>query len=181
MLASFVYVGREALEMMFLSIMVGSAIGYTWKIYASAFIGLLAGLLTGWFLGELLEDYEVLMYALLSGLMLYLFFTSKNMASHIKKHIESIKNSQTGTIIGLFTIFFIFAREFMEIFTFMFQAINNTKDGWLGASLAIAVVFGVFPLIKQHMKTSTMFVVTRYAFLVFAFWFGYEAIEHWIE
>jgi len=100
------------------------------------------------------------------------------MAKHIKHHVEQIKQGQTGTLVGLFTIFFIFAREFMEIFTFMFQAVNNTKEGWIGASLAIAIVFGAFPFIKKHLNTQTMFVVTRYAFLVFAFWFGYEAIEH---
>ena len=181
MLTSFVYVGREALEMMFLSLMVSSAIGYNWKLFASAGFGLVVGLIVGWGLGQALEPYEAVMYALLSALMLYLFYTSKDMAKHIKHHVEQIKQRQTGTLIGLFTIFFIFAREFMEIFTFMFQAVNNTKDGWIGASLAIAIVFGVFPFIKKHLNTQTMFTVTRYAFLVFAFWFGYEAIEHFIE
>ena len=66
----------------------------------------------------------------------------------------------------------------MEIFVFMFQAVNNTSQGWLGAALAVAIVFGSFPLIKKHVPTATLFSVTRYAFLVFALWFGYEAWEH---
>jgi len=73
MLTSFVYVGREALEMMFLSLMVSSAIGYNWKLFTSAGVGLVVGLIVGWFLGQALEPYETIMYALLSALMLYLF------------------------------------------------------------------------------------------------------------
>lgn len=181
MISSFVYVGREALEMMFLSLMVSSAIGYNWKLYASAGLGLLTGLIVGWLLGQALAPYDGAMYLLLSLLMLYLFYTSKDMAMHIKTHVEQIKQGQTGTLVGLFTIFFIFAREFMEIFTFMFQEINNTKQSWLGAALAIAIVFGTFPFIRKNLNTQTMFTVTRYAFLVFAVWFGYEAFENFIE
>tara|TARA_B100000809_G_scaffold237378_1_gene257166 strand:+ start:358 stop:903 length:546 start_codon:yes stop_codon:yes gene_type:complete len=180
MLASFIYVGRESLEMMFLTLMVSTAIGLNWRIYSSALTGLLAGLGTGWFLGGILEPYEVGMYAVLSLLMLYLFFTSRNMAKHIKQHVDTIKSGQAGMLVGMFTIFFIFAREFMEVFIFMFQAVNNTKEGWIGATLAISLVFGCFPLIRKHLNTQTMFSVTRYAFLVFAFWFGYEALEHLI-
>lgn len=178
MLASFIYVSREALEMMFLTLLISTTIGMNWKVYSAGAVGLLAGLGSGLVLGEFLENYEVAMYTLLSALMLYLFYTSKNMAQHIKGHVETIQSGQQGMLVGLFTIFFIFAREFMEIFIFMFQAVNNTKDGWIGATLAVALIFGCFPLIKKYVDTSTMFKVTRYAFLVFAFWFGYEALEH---
>ena len=178
MLASFIYVSREALEMMFLTLLISTTIGMNWKIYSAGAVGLLTGLVSGLVLGDFLENYEVGMYALLSGLMLYLFYTSKNMAKHIKQHVDTIKSGQKGMLVGLFTIFFIFAREFMEVFIFMFQAVNNTKDGWIGATLAIALIFGCFPVIRKHLNTSTMFKVTRYAFLVFAFWFGYEALEH---
>ena len=178
MLASFVYVGREALEMAFLTVMVSTAIGLNWKVYVPAFLGLITGIVSGWFLGEALEAYEVGMYALLSALMFYLFFNSKNMAKHLQQHVNYIRSGQTGLFVGMFTIFFIFAREFMEICIFMFQSVNNTSDGWLGAGLAIALVFGGFPYLKKHIKTQTLFSITRYTFLIFALWFGYEAIEH---
>jgi len=178
MLASFIFVSREALEMMFLTLLISTTIGINWKVYSAGAVGLLTGLGTGIILGDFLKNYEVGMYAVLSFLMLYLFYTSKNMAKHIKGHVETIQSGQKGMLVGLFTIFFIFAREFMEVFSFMFMPINNTKDGWIGATLAIALIFGCFPIIRKHLNTSTMFKVTRYAFLVFAFWFGYEALEH---
>ena len=177
MLASFVYVGREALEMMFLTLMVSTAIATSWRIYASAILGIFSGILVGYLIGEALEPYEAVMYGLLSALMLYLFYNSKDMAQHIKSHVDAIAQG-TGFWVGLATIWFIYARESMEIFVFMFQAVNNTSQGWLGAALAVAIVFGSFPLIKKYVPTATLFSVTRYAFLVFAIWFGYEAWEH---
>ena len=177
MLPSFVYVGREALEMMFLTLMVSTAIVTNWRIYASAILGIFSGILVGYLIGEALEPYEAVMYGLLSALMLYLFYTSKDMAQHIKSHVDAIAQG-TGFWVGLATIWFIYARESMEIFVFMFQAVNNTSQGWLGAALAVAIVFGSFPLIRKHVPTATLFSVTRYAFLVFAIWFGYEAWEH---
>ena len=177
MLPAFAYVAREALEMMFLTLMVSSAIKLDWKIYSSAVVGILSGIIFGWFLGELLEPYEVVMYGLLSVLMLYLFVTSKDMAKHIKEHVDMIATG-SSVIAGLFTIWFIYARESMEIFIFMFQSVNNTVNGWFGALLAVAIVAGSFPLIRKYVPTATLFTVTRYAFLVFAVWFGYEAWEH---
>lgn len=178
MITSFVYVGREALEMMFLTLMVTSAISMNYKIYTAALVGILSGIVFGIMLGDLLEPYEVLMYGLLSALMFYLFFTSQDLAAHIKKHVDDIAKNQTGVWVGIFTIWFIYARESMEVFVFMFQAANNTFNGWFGAILAAALVFVSFPLIRKYVPTSTLFTVTRYAFLVFGLWFGYEAWEH---
>lgn len=178
MLPAFVYVGREALEMMFLTLMVITSLKVDTRVYASAAVGILSGIVFGVLLGELLEPYEVLMYGLLSALMFYLFFTSKNMAAHIKQHVDAIANNQTGVLVGMFTVWFIYARESMEVFVFMFQAVNNTVTGWLGAALAVALVAGSFPLIRKHVQPATLFTVTRYAFLVFGVWFGYEAWEH---
>lgn len=178
MAPAFIYVAREALEMMFLTLMVTSAITTNYKIYTAAAVGILSGLVFGIFLGELLEPYEVLMYGLLSALMFWLFFTSNNMAAHIKSHVDAIATNSTGIFVSMFTIWFIYARESMEIFVFMFQAVNNTPTGWLAAGLALALVGGSFPLIRKHVPTDTLFVVTRYAFLVFGLWFGYEAWEH---
>ena len=178
MLTSFVYVGREALEMMFLTLMVAGAITTTWRVYSAAALGLLAGVVVGWYAGEALDPYEVLMYGLLSALMFWLFFTSKGMASHIKSHVDAIAENSKGVFMGLFAVWFIYARESMEIFVFMFQSVNNTPTSWLSAALAAALVFGCFPIIKKQVKPATLFTVTRYAFLVFGVWFGYEAIDH---
>jgi hypothetical protein len=178
LMTTFLAVGREALEMMFLTLMVTTAIKMDWKIYGAVAIGLLSGLMGGFLLAEALEDREVLMYGLLSLLMLYLFFTSKNMGKHIKEHVDKIASNTTSIVVGLFTVWFIFARESMEVFTFMFQSINNTPEGWLGAAVATSLIVGAFPLIKKHVPTTTLFSITRYAFLVFALWFGYEALEH---
>ena len=178
MLPAFVYVGREALEMMFLTLMVTTSLKVDTRVYVSAAVGILSGIVFGVLLGELLEPYEVLMYGLLSALMFYLFFTSKNMASHIKEHVDAIANNQTGVLVGMFTVWFIYARESMEVFVFMFQAVNNTVTGWFGAALAVALVAGCFPLIRKHVQPATLFTVTRYVFLVFGVWFGYEAWEH---
>lgn len=178
MITSFVYVGREALEMMFLTLMVMTAVTASWRVYGSAIVGILSGIVVGYFAGELLEPYEVLMYALLSALMFWLFFTSKGMAEHIKSHVDAIATRQTGVIAGLFAIWFIYARESMEIFVFMFQAVNNNPNSWLGAAVSAALVFGSFPIIRKHVQPATLFTITRYAFLVFGLWFGYEAWEH---
>jgi hypothetical protein len=178
MISSFVYVGREALEMMFLTLMVTSAISMNYKIYTAAIVGILSGIVFGIFLGEVLEPYEVLMYGLLSALMFYLFFTSKDLAAHVKQHVDDIAQNQTGVWAGLFTIWFIYARESMEVFVFMFQTANNTFNGWIGAVTAAVIVAVCFPLIRKYIPTATLFTVTRYAFLVFGIWFGYEAWEH---
>ena len=90
MLPAFVYVGREALEMMFLTLMVTTSLKVDTRVYASAAVGILSGIVFGVLLGELLEPYEVLMYGLLSALMFYLFFTSKNKRqNHFIKNVPS--------------------------------------------------------------------------------------------
>lgn len=178
MLQSFVYVGREALEMMFLLFMVTATVSMNNKMITAAVVGLVSGVLGGYFLGELLEDYEVLMYAMLSALMFYLFFTSANLAAHIKGHVQAIADNTATFWAGMFTIWFIFFRESMEIFTFMFQAVNNNQMGWTGAGLAVIVVASLYRVLQSYKDTKALFTVTRYAFLAFGFWFGYEALEH---
>lgn len=178
MLQSFVYVGREALEMMFLLFMVTATVSMNNKMITSAIVGVVSGLLGGFFLGELLEDYEVIMYAMLSALMFYLFFTSQNLAAHIKGHVQSIADSTATFWAGMFTIWFIFFRESMEVFTFMFQSVNNSQLGWTGAGLAVIIVASLYKVLQNYKDTKTLFTVTRYAFLAFGVWFAYEAIEH---
>lgn len=178
MLQSFIYVGREALEMMFLLFMITAAITLNRTMIAAVIVGLVTGLLGGIFLGELLEDYEVAMYAMLSALMFYLFFTSKNLSAHIKSHVDAIANNTASFWAGVFTIWFVFFRESMEIFTFMFQAVNNTHMGWTGAGIAVVVVASLYKVLHSYKDTRALFTITRYAFLLFGIWFGYEAVEH---
>ncbi len=178
MIESFIYVGRESLEMMFLTLMVTTAIVVDKRIFASAIFGMLCGLAGGFALGELLENYEVLMYAMLSALMIYLFLTSANLPAHIKGHVDAIANRNTAGMVGYFVIWFIYFRESMEVFTFMFQAVNNNVEGWTGAGLVVIIVASLYKWLTNYKDTKTLFTVTRYAFLVFAIWFGYEALEH---
>lgn len=177
LIAPFVFVAREALEIMFITLMITTFIKLDWSMYVSAFAGLLTGLVLGWQLANLLEPYEGLMYGFLSALMIYLYFTSH---TESQKIIDSIQKMGTGTkLAALVTIFIIFARESSEIFTFMLMATNNTIAGWMSASVAIALVAGAFPLIKNKVSAKVLFKVTRYAFLIFGLWFGYEALVHW--
>ena len=178
MLASFIYVGREALEMMFLLFMITATVSLDKKLITAGGVGLLSGLAGGVLLGEFLEDYEVGMYAMLSGLMLYLFFTSNNLPAHIKGHVQAIANNTATFWAGIFTVWFIFFRESMEVFTFMFQAINDNIASWTGAGFAVVFVAMLYKVLRNYKDTRALFNITRYAFLAFAVWFGYEALEH---
>jgi hypothetical protein len=178
MVQSFIYVGREALEMMFLLFMITSTVSLDKKMITAGVVGLLSGVAGGIFLGELLEDYEVAMYAMLSLLMFYLFFTSNNLPAHIKGHVQAIADNTATFWAGMFTVWFIFFRESMEVFTFMFQAANNNSSGWTGAAIAAIIVASLYNVLRNYRDTRTLFTLTRYAFLVFGLWFGYEAWEH---
>jgi high-affinity Fe2+/Pb2+ permease len=148
-------------------------------------VGLLSGLAGGMLLGEFLEDYEVVMYVMLSGLMLYLFFTSHNLPAHIKSHVTAIADNTATFWAGMFTVWFIFFRESMEIFLFMFAPVGDShtelthfSPHWTGAALAVIVVATLYKVLSKYKHTRELFTITRYAFLVFAVWFGYEAYEH---
>jgi len=176
MLATFIYVGREALEMMFLLFMITATVSVNKKMITAGAIGLVSGLAGGMLLGEFLEDYEVAMYATLSGLMLYLFFTSNNLPAHIKGHVQAIADNTATFWAGMFTVWFIFFRESMEIFTFMFAP--SEQVSWPAAICAVIVVASLYKVLEKYKHTRELFTITRYAFLIFAVWFGYEALEH---
>ena len=176
MLVSFIYVGREALEMMFLLFMITATVSLDRKMITAGAVGVLSGLAGGMLLGEFLEDYEVVMYAMLSGLMLYLFFTSNNLPAHIKSHVTSIADNTATFWAGMFTVWFIFFRESMEIFTFMFSP--SEQVSWIGAGFAVIIITALYKVLEKYKHTRELFTVTRYAFLVFAVWFGYEALAH---
>ena len=189
MLVSFIYVGREALEMMFLLFMITATISLNKKMMTAGAVGLVSGLAGGFLIGDFLADYEVIMYTMLCGLMLYLFFTSSNLPAHIKGHVQAIANRTTGYWAGLFTIWFIFFRESMEIFLFMFSPapvhslqLNNwmhISPHWTGAALAVIVVAALYKVLENYKHTRELFTITRYAFLISAIWFGYEAFDHY--
>ena len=184
MLVSFIYVGREALEMMFLLFMITATISLNRPIITAGAIGLLSGFVGGFLIGDLLEDYEVAMYAMLSVLMLYLFFTSSNLPAHIKGHVQAIANNTAGKLTAIFTVWFIFFRESMEIFLFMFSPSHQGEHEmmmnphWTGAGLVVIMVAALYKVLQNYKHTRELFTITRYAFLVFAVWFGYEALEH---
>ena len=188
MLVSFIYVGREALEMMFLFLMITATVPVTNKLVSAGAFGLISGFVGGFLIGDFLENYEVIMYTMLSGLMLYLFATSNNLPAHVKGHVQAIADRTAAYWAGLFTIWFIFFRESMEIFLFMFApSLHDTQhEGWLhinphwtGAALAVFVVASLYTVLRQYKHTRELFTITRYAFLIFAVWFGYEAIDHY--
>ena len=184
MLVSFIYVGREALEMMFLLFMITATISLNRPMITAGTIGILSGFLGGFLIGDLLEDYEVLMYAMLSALMLWLFFTSQNLPAHIKGHVLAIANNTASKWTAMFTIWFIFFRESMEIFLFMFSPSHPSEHTimmnphWIGAGLAVVLVASLYKVLEKFKHTRELFTITRYAFLVFAVCFGYEALEH---
>ena len=177
--APFLVVGREALEIMFITLMITTFIKLNWSMYASAMLGTAAGIFAGWQIGNLLESHESTMYLFLSVLMLYLFFTADKTGQQIAASIEKIGSSSIANWAGLITMFIIWARESSEIFIFMLMPANNTMSGWLSASVAVGLVIGMFPIIQNKVSANVLFKVTRYAFLVFALWFGYEALMHW--
>lgn len=189
MLVSFLYVGREALEMMFLLFMITATVSMNKNMITASVVGLLSGLAGGMLVGEFLEEHEVVMYVMLSGLMLYLFFTSNNLPAHIKGHVEAVANNTASFWTGMFTIWFIFFRESMEIFLFMFSpsthdlhhtdSLIHLTPHWTGALLAVILVASLYKVLGKYRHTRELFTITRYAFLIFAVWFGYEAIEHY--
>jgi hypothetical protein len=187
MLVSFIYVGREALEMMFLFLMITATVPVTKQLVSVGALGLISGFVGGFLIGDFLENYEVIMFTMLSGLMIYLFATSNNLPAHVKGHVQAIADRTAAYWAGLFTIWFIFFRESMEIFLFMFSptpahSLNNwmhISPHWTGAALAVFVVASLYKVLENYKHTRELFTITRYAFLIFAIWFGYEAFDHY--
>ena len=179
MLYSIIYVGREALEMVFLTYLIAGALKINISTIISAILGLLSGLLGGFFLAEVLEPYEWASYGVLSVMMLYLFKNTVNIKQHIDMHVQQAKNG-IGIFAGIGAIYIIYLRESMEINTFLFM---NTSDPFtqklIGATIATTIVVAGIPLMmKNKVIQKNLFSITRYAFLVFGLLFGYEALAH---
>lgn len=179
MITSIIYVGREALEMVFLTYLIAGALRINVPTILAALAGLASGVVGGFYLSTFLEPYEWASYSVLSVMMLYLFINTVNIKKHIDMHVEQAKNG-IGIFAGIGAIYIIYLRESMEINTFLFM---NTSDPFIqkliGAVIAVTLVVAGIPLMmKNKVIQKNLFSITRYAFLVFGLLFGYEAIAH---
>ena len=179
MIYSIIYVGREVLEMVFLTYLIAGALKLTIPTIVSAILGLISGVFGGYYLSEFLEPYEWASYGVLAIMMFYLFINTVNIKQHIDKHVEQAKNG-IGIFAGVGAIYIIYLRESMEINTFLFM---NTSDPFaqklIGAVIAaIIVVAGIPIMMKNKVIQKNLFSITRYAFLIFGLLFSYEAVVH---
>ena len=107
MIYSIIYVGREILEMVFLTYLIAGALKINISTIITAILGLLSGLLGGFFLAEILEPYEWASYGVLAAMMIYLFFNTVNIKKHIDMHVEQAKNG-IGIFAGIGAIYIIY-------------------------------------------------------------------------
>ena len=179
MITSIIYVGREGLEMVFLTYLIAGALRINMPTILAALAGLVSGVGGGYYLADFLEPYEWASYGVLSIMMLYLFMNTVNIKKHIDMHVEQAKNG-IGIFAGVGAIYIIYLRESMEINTFLFM---NTADPFaqklIGAVIAATiVVLGIPLMMKNKIIQRNLFSITRYAFLVFGLLFGYETFAH---
>ena len=150
MLYSIIYVGREVLEMVFLTYLIAGALKINIPTIVSALLGLISGFVGGFFLAEILEPYEWASYGVLAVMMIYLFFNTVNIKKHIDQHVEQAKNG-IGIFAGVGAIYIIYLRESMEINTFIFL---NTGDllsqKIIGACIATIIVVAGIPILMKH-------------------------------
>jgi len=187
MITSFIYVGREAIEIMLLSFMIITAIKINKTLIATALLGILLGGILGYMIGDFLYGYDAYMYAGLSAMMFYLFFTSSSLPVKIKLRMESLENKSVccAKVLGLFLVWLVFFRESLEIFVFMFQNVHNNLPSWIGAGVSVLLIVLVYNYMKVYTNRKfrpeikkLMFKVSNYAFLAFGIFFAYEALRH---
>ena len=173
MLTSFVITLIECLEIAFITLLISQTQvkKSTTIIYGS--LGLIGGLLSAFYLHDILENYEWLMYAILSFLFFYLFANNKEITKHIRQHVDDIRHS-SSTVLFL-TAFFIYGRESFEIFSNLFL---NPNASWAAAGCAVAVAVAIFVFAKDSKLKKYIFRYGYWAYIAFALWFGYEALEH---
>ena len=173
MFASFTITLIECLEIAFITLLISQTKVHKPTVVTYGSLGLLGGLLSAYYLHDILENYEWLMYAILSSLFLYLFIKNKEIVTHIKQHVDDISNS-SSTVLFL-TAFFIYGRESFEIFSNLFL---NPEASWSAAFCAVIVAGAIYMFARDSKIKVYIFKFGYWAYLGFALWFGYEALEH---
>ena len=173
MVTSFVITLIECLEIAFITLLISQTSIKKSTITTYALLGLVGGLLSAYYLHDLLENYEWLMYVILSSLFFYLFLNTKDIGKHIKAHVATI--SQTSPTVLFLTAFFIYGRESFEIFSNLFL---NANASWISAGLAAVVAVVIYIFARDSKIKEYIFKFGYWAYLMFAIWFGYEALEH---
>jgi hypothetical protein len=173
MVTSFVVTLIECLEIAFITLLISQTSIKKSTITTYALLGLIGGLLSAYFLHDILENYEWLMYAILSSLFFYLFVKNKEIVAHIKSHVDDI--SQSSSTVLFLTAFFIYGRESFEIFSNLFL---NPNSSWLSAGLAAIVAIMIYMFARDSKIKVYIFKFGYWAYLMFGIWFGYEALEH---
>ena len=97
-ISGFIYVGREVLEIVFLTYLIMGSLTITTPIILSGIAGLIAGVGGGYVLGELLEPYEWATYGVLALLMLYLFYNSRNILVFLDQSHTYLSRCPTSPI-----------------------------------------------------------------------------------
>ena len=174
MIASFTVTLIECLEIALITLLL-TQISASVRLYVYGIIGLILGYFASVALYEMVEDYEWIGYGILSVMLFYLFFRGKDMASHVKEHIEEIQ-SVTKEIVIFVTVITVYSRESFEIFA---QLLLNESASWTAAGAAVIVAMLAF-FVGQRNKQVNRFIFTwgHWAYLGLALWFSYECIEH---
>ena len=173
MVTSFVITLIECLEIAFITLLISQTKVNKQLVFKYAGLGLIGGLLSAYYLHDILENYEWLMYAILSSLFFYLFVKNKEVLQHIQQHVDDISHS-SSTVLFL-TAFFIYGRESFEIFSNLFL---NPNASWIAAICAAIVAISIYMFARDSKIKVYIFKFGYWAYLMFAIWFGYEALEH---
>jgi hypothetical protein len=174
MFASFAITLIECLEIALITLLL-TKLANPLRLYLYGAIGLVAGYYASVALHEVVEDYEWLGYGILSAMLFYLFFRGKDMAEHVREHINEIK-SVGREAVAFVTVLTVYARESFEIFS---QLLLNENASWGAAGFAAIFAFMAFWVgMKVKVVNRYIFEFGHWAYLVLALWFGYEALEH---
>lgn len=174
MLASFTVTLVECLEIALITLLL-TKLSNPVRLYVYGVVGLVAGYYASVALHEVIEDYEWLGYAILSAMLLYLFFRGKDMAAHVAEHVKEIKNV-SKEIVAFVTVVTVYARESFEIFS---QLMLNENASWVAAAAAAVVAVIAF-FIGRDVRSVNRYIFEfgHWVYLALALWFGYEALEH---
>ena len=174
MITSFTVTLIECLEIALITLLLAQ-VSTGLRLYIYGIIGLVGGVFAAIILHDFVEDYEWVGYGILSLMLFYLFFRGKDMAQHVKEHIEEIKTA-TGMLVVFVTVVTVYARESFEIVSaLLFDPNSHYGAAGLGALLAILI----YSVSRRNKKiTGFVFKWGHWVYLGLALWFGYECIEY---